>query len=74
MDERPTNPAVSKAPLGYLPFDFVRQMSSLLGEAEAADLERALQEEPSTSIRLNPAKLVEPSNASLYINKQYLYS
>ena len=69
MDERPTNPAVSKAPLGYLPLDFVRQMSSLLGEAEAADLERALQEEPSTSIRLNPAKLVEPSNASLYINK-----
>ena len=69
MDERATDPTLSKAPHGYLPLDFVRQMSSLLGEAEAADLERALQEEPSTSIRLNPAKLVEPSNASPYMNK-----
>ena len=69
MDERATDPTLSKAPHGYLPLDFVRQMSSLLGEAEAADLERALQEEPSISIRLNPAKLVEPSNASPYMNK-----
>ena len=69
MDERPTGPTISKAPHGYLPLDFVRQMSLLLGEAEVADLECALQEEPSTSIRLNPAKLVEPSNASPYINK-----
>ena len=69
MDERATDPTLSKAPNGYLPLDFVRQMSSLLGEAEAADLERALQEEPSISIRLNPAKLVEPSNASPYMNK-----
>ncbi len=69
MDERPTGPTISKAPHGYLPLDFVRQMSLLLGEAEVADLECALQEEPSTSIRLNPAKLVEPSNASPYMNK-----
>jgi hypothetical protein len=27
MDERPTGPTISKAPHGYLPLDFVRQMS-----------------------------------------------
>ena len=52
-----------------LPSEFIQQMKNLLGEPEAGHLMEALQQDPPTSIRLNPFKPVAPSDAPLYINK-----
>lgn len=69
MDERSTYPVVSKVSDKNIPLDFVRQMVPLLGQPGVADLAEALQKEPSTSIRLNPAKKVEVANTSLPMDK-----
>jgi 16S rRNA C967 or C1407 C5-methylase (RsmB/RsmF family)/NOL1/NOP2/fmu family ribosome biogenesis protein len=52
-----------------LPSEFIQQMEDLLGAPEAGCLVEALQQDPPTSIRLNPLKPVAPSDDSLYINK-----